>query len=104
MKRFLPERKIKNRFVLHTYIRLHFNLKCTCSLLTFPKVHENNVVLQVQKSTFVVALNIFIEYIMQKDHHIGYSFQLTARDFFYIHRPTDRIVHTTTSVTPVVEH
>ena len=36
-------------------------------------------------------------------HHIGYSFQLTAK-FFYMHHPTDRIGHTKAFVTPVVEH
>ena len=35
--------------------------------------------------------------------HIDYSYRLTAR-FFYMHHPTDRITHTTTFVTPVVEH
>ena len=35
--------------------------------------------------------------------HIGYSFRLAAR-FFYMHHPTDRIIHTTAFVTPVVEH
>ena len=35
--------------------------------------------------------------------HMGYSFRLTAR-FFYMHHPTDRIIHTTACVTPVVEH
>ena len=36
--------------------------------------------------------------------HIGYSFRLTARCFFYMHHPTDRIAHTTAFVTPVVKH
>ena len=36
--------------------------------------------------------------------HIGYSYRLTARLFFYMHHSTDRITHTTTFVTPVVEH
>ena len=35
--------------------------------------------------------------------HKGYSFRLTTR-VFYMHHPTDRIVHTTAFVTPVVEH
>ena len=35
---------------------------------------------------------------------IGYSFRLTARALFYMHHPTDRIAHTTASVTRVVEH
>ena len=35
--------------------------------------------------------------------HIGYSYRLTAR-VFYMHHHTDRIKHTTTFVTPVVEH
>ena len=34
--------------------------------------------------------------------HIGYSYRLTG--FFYMHHPTDRITHTTSFVTPVVEH
>ena len=34
---------------------------------------------------------------------MGYSFRLAAR-LFYMHRPTDRIAHTTAFVTPVVEH
>ena len=34
---------------------------------------------------------------------IGYSFWLAAR-VFYMHHPTDRIIHTTAFVTPVVEH
>ena len=36
--------------------------------------------------------------------HIGYSFRLPAMFVFYMHHPTDRIVHTTAFVTPVVEH
>ena len=35
--------------------------------------------------------------------HIGYSFRLAARVLLYAHH-TDRITHTTTFVTPVVEH
>ena len=35
--------------------------------------------------------------------HMGYFFQLAAR-FFYMHHPTDRIIHTTAFVTPVMEH
>ena len=35
--------------------------------------------------------------------HMGYSFRLTARVLLY-HHPTDRIAHTMTFVTPVVEH
>ena len=39
-------------------------------------------------------------------HYMSYSFRLTASFFFiYMHRPTDRIAHTTDFVvTPVVEH
>ena len=37
--------------------------------------------------------------------HMGYSFRLTARFFFYMHYPTDsRITHSTAFITPVVEH
>ena len=36
-------------------------------------------------------------------HHIGYSFRLAA-GFFYIHHPTDRIIHTTAFCTPITEH
>ena len=49
--------------------------------------------------------------IVRKDtrcSHIGYSFRLAARVLLYAlsnrHYPTDRIAHTTTFVTPVVEH
>ena len=35
---------------------------------------------------------------------MGYSFRLTTEGLFYMHHPTDRIAHTTTFVTPVVEH
>ena len=41
MNNVLLEREIKKQ----GYIRVHFNLHCTCSLLTLPRVHENNVVL-----------------------------------------------------------
>ena len=36
--------------------------------------------------------------------HIGYSFRLKKQGLFYMHHPTDRIIHTTAFVTPVVEH
>ena len=36
-------------------------------------------------------------------HHIGYSFQLSTRVLLHYH-PTDRMTHTMTFVTPVVEH
>ena len=36
--------------------------------------------------------------------HIGYSYRLTAKGFFYMHHPTDRIAHTMAFDTPVVEH
>ena len=35
--------------------------------------------------------------------HMGYSFRL-AGIFFYMHQHTNRITHTTTFVSPVVEH
>ena len=34
----------------------------------------------------------------------GLLFPISSKVFFYMHHPIDRIVHTTASVTPVVEH
>ena len=31
-------------------------------------------------------------------------FPISSKGFFYMHHPTDRIIHTTVFVTPVVEH
>ena len=31
-------------------------------------------------------------------------FPISSKGFFYMHYPTDRIIHTTVFVTPVVEH
>ena len=34
----------------------------------------------------------------------GLLFPINSKGFFYMHHTTDRIAHTTTFVTPVVEH
>ena len=34
----------------------------------------------------------------------GLLFMIKKQGFFYMHHPTDRIIHTTALVTPVVEH
>ena len=41
---------------------------------------------------------------MVKDHSARKETRCRHIEFFYIHHPTDRIVHTTAFVTPVVEH
>ena len=52
---------------------------------------------------------------MVKDHSVGEKGKLTVstkwatlsksqQGIFYMHHPTDRIVHTTAFITPVVEH
>ena len=36
-------------------------------------------------------------------YNLAYSFRSAASEFFYMHHPTDRIVHAMAFVTPVVE-
>ena len=71
---------------------------------------EGNVLFNDKLNTFYLRLYGITH--MVKDHsdreethscHIGYSFRLAAR-VLYIHHPTDRIIHITAFVTPVVEH
>ena len=89
-------------------------LFCFCAY----KQYSNNNVKEGKEGNvlFNDALNTFYLRLygvrrMIKDHsarketrcsHMGYSFQLAAR-FFYMHHPTDRIIHTTAFVIPVVE-
>ena len=34
----------------------------------------------------------------------GLPFPISSKDYFYMHHPTDRIIHTTAFVIPVMEH
>ena len=67
---------------------------------------EGNILFNDALNTFYLRLYGKGSQIMREEtrcHHIGYSFRL-ATGFFYMHHPTDRIIHTTYFVTPVVEH
>ena len=73
---------------------------------------ERNVLFNDALNTFYLRLygvrhmvkTTQIEREVTSYRHMGYSFRLAARFFFYMHHPTDRITHTTAFVTTVVKH
>ena len=66
---------------------------------------EGNVLFNDALNTFYLRL-YGIEH-MVKDHSDSATWAILSdyqQGFFYMHHPTDRVAHTTSFVTPVVEH